>query len=226
MSLVYVVEDDVNIRELILYALKTNGYEAAGFAAAEGLFDAAKQQLPDLFLLDIMLDGADGYAILAKLKKDAATKDRPVIMLTARSAEYDKVRGLDMGADDYITKPFGVLELLSRVRAVLRRSGQPEQRPILSCGHVEMDLWQHRVLVSGQAVELNLKEFELLRFLLEHRDRVLSREQIMDHIWGCDYVGESRTVDVHIRMLRQKMGDAGELIQTIRGVGYKLGENR
>lgn len=226
MSLVYVVEDDVNIRELILYALKTNGYEAVGFATAEGLFDATKQQLPDLFLLDIMLDGADGYAILAKLKKDAVTKERPVIMLTARSAEYDKVRGLDMGADDYITKPFGVLELLSRVRAVLRRSGQSEKPPILFCGNVEMDLWQHRVLISGRMVELNLKEFELLRFLLEHRDRVLSREQIMDHIWGCDYVGESRTVDVHIRMLRQKMGDAGALIQTIRGVGYKLGENR
>lgn len=226
MKQVFIVEDDQNIRELISYALNNNGYKARGFADAKGLYEALeKEEPPILFLLDIMLDGEDGYTILGTLKNRVETKEIPVIMLTAKTSEYDKVRGLDMGADDYITKPFGVMELLSRVKAVLRRYGDSEERSVLVHNEIEMDPQKRQTLVNGNAVQLTYKEFELLYYLMNNLDVVLSRDRIMNEIWGYEYAGETRTVDVHIRSLRQKLGDAGKYIKTVRNVGYKLSKD-
>ncbi len=226
MKQVFIVEDDQNIRELISYALNNNGYKARGFADAKGLYEALeKEEPPILFLLDIMLDGEDGYTILGTLKNRVETKEIPVIMLTAKTSEYDKVRGLDMGADDYITKPFGVMELLSRVKAVLRRYGDSEERSVLVHNEIEMDPQKRQTLVNGNEVQLTYKEFELLYYLMSNLDVVLSRDRIMNEIWGYEYAGETRTVDVHIRSLRQKLGDAGKYIKTVRNVGYKLSKD-
>lgn len=226
MKQVFIVEDDQNIRELISYALNNNGYKARGFADAKGLYEALeKEEPPILFLLDIMLDGEDGYTILGTLKNRVETKEIPVIMLTAKTSEYDKVRGLDMGADDYITKPFGVMELLSRVKAVLRRYGDSEERSVLVHNEIEMDPQKRQALVNGNEVQLTYKEFELLYYLMNNLDVVLSRDRIMNEIWGYEYAGETRTVDVHIRSLRQKLGDAGKYIKTVRNVGYKLSKD-
>ncbi|MFR9279962.1 response regulator transcription factor [Levyella massiliensis] len=226
MKQVFIVEDDQNIRELISYALNNNGYKARGFADAKGLYEALeKEEPPILFLLDIMLDGEDGYTILGTLKNRVETKEIPVIMLTAKTSEYDKVRGLDMGADDYITKPFGVMELLSRVKAVLRRYGDSEERSVLVHNEIEMDPQKRQTLVNGNEVQLTYKEFELLYYLMNNLDVVLSRDRIMNEIWGYEYAGETRTVDVHIRSLRQKLGDAGKYIKTVRNVGYKLSKD-
>lgn len=226
MKQVFIVEDDQNIRELISYALNNNGYKARGFADAKGLYEALKkEELPILFLLDIMLEGEDGYTILGTLKNRVKTKEIPVIMLTAKTSEYDKVRGLDMGADDYITKPFGVMELLSRVKAVLRRYGDSEERSVLVHNEIEMDPQKRQTLVNGNEVQLTYKEFELLYYLMNNLDVVLSRDRIMNEIWGYEYAGETRTVDVHIRSLRQKLGDAGKYIKTVRNVGYKLSKD-
>lgn len=226
MKQVFIVEDDQNIRELISYALNNNGYKARGFADAKGLYEALeKEEPPILFLLDIMLDGEDGYTILGTLKNRVETKEIPVIMLTAKTSEYDKVRGLDMGADDYITKPFGVMELLSRVKAVLRRYGDSEERSVLVHNEIEMDPQKRQTLVNGNEVQLTYKEFELLYYLKNNLDVVLSRDRIMNEIWGYEYAGETRTVDVHIRSLRQKLGDAGKYIKTVRNVGYKLSKD-
>lgn len=226
MKQVFIVEDDQNIRELISYALNNNGYKARGFADAKGLYDALKKEEPPiLFLLDIMLDGEDGYTILGTLKNRVETKEIPVIMLTAKTSEYDKVRGLDMGADDYITKPFGVMELLSRVKAVLRRYGDSEEHSVLVHNEIEMDPQKRQTLVDGNEVQLTYKEFELLYYLMNNLDVVLSRDRIMNEIWGYEYAGETRTVDVHIRSLRQKLGDAGKYIKTVRNVGYKLSKD-
>ena len=226
MKQVFIVEDDQNIRELISYALNNNGYKARGFADAKGLYEALeKEEPPILFLLDIMLDGEDGYTILGTLKNRVETKEIPVIMLTAKTSEYDKVRGLDMGADDYITKPFGVMELLSRVKAVLRRYGDSEERSVLVHNEIEMDPQKRQTLVNGNEVHLTYKEFELLYYLMNNLDVVLSRDRIMNEIWGYEYAGETRTVDVHIRSLRQKLGDAGKYIKTVRNVGYKLSKD-
>ena len=226
MKQVFIVEDDQNIRELISYALNNNGYKARGFADAKGLYEALeKEEPPILFLLDIMLDGEDGYTILGTLKNRVETKEIPVIMLTAKTSEYDKVRGLDMGADDYITKPFGVMELLSRVKAVLRRYGDSEERSVLVHNEIEMDPQKRQTLVNGNVVQLTYKEFELLYYLMNNLDVVLSRDRIMNEIWGYEYAGETRTVDVHIRSLRQKLGDAGKYIKTVRNVGYKLSKD-
>ncbi|MDO5690727.1 MAG: response regulator transcription factor [Tissierellia bacterium] len=226
MDRIFIVEDDDNIRELIVYAMRTGGYQSEGFPSAEGLYERLAIEKPRLFILDIMLDGDDGYKILEKLKKRPETKDIPVIMLTAKAAEYDKVKGLDMGSDDYITKPFGVMELLSRVKAVLRRTEGPveeEDQPV-SYQEIVMDLKKRSVEVAGKTVELTFKEYELLYFLIVNAGIVLTRDRIMNQVWGFDYQGESRTVDVHIRTLRQKLGDYGTLIKTVRNVGYKIGE--
>lgn len=226
MKHVYIVEDDLNIRELISYALNNNGYKATGFSDAKGLYKALETgTMPLLFILDIMLDGEDGYSILETLKNRVETREIPVIMLTAKTSEFDKVRGLDMGADDYVTKPFGVMEFLSRVKAVLRRYGEIEERSILRHEGIEMDPQKRMTKVDGAGITLTYKEFELLYYLMNNLDVVLSRDRIMNEIWGYEYAGETRTVDVHIRSLRQKLGEQGRLIKTVRNVGYKLSKD-
>lgn len=223
--MIYCVEDDRSIRELIIYALKANGFEAYGFNESRSFFAALDRNLPSLVLLDIMLPGEDGITILKRLKASAKTRDLPVIMLTAKSAEYDKVLGLDSGADDYITKPFGIMELLSRVKAVLRRAGhQSAKRTTFTAGGLTMDVERYSVQVDGQEVTLTFKEFALLKYLLENKGIVLTRDRLLQEVWGYDYEGETRTVDVHIRTLRQKLGPAGSVIETVRGVGYRIGE--
>lgn len=224
---IFIVEDDKNIRDLIAYALKSSDYEAQGFEGGDSLYKALENESPDLFILDIMLDGDDGYTILEKIRSRARTKDIPVIMLTAKTGEYDKVRGLDMGADDYVTKPFGVMELISRVRAVLRRARPykvTEDEYKFTYKDLVLDTAKRSVSLEGEAVDLSYKEFELLRYLMENEDRVLTRDEIMSEVWGFDYRGETRTVDVHIRSLRQKLGPHRDYIKTIRNVGYKIGD--
>ena len=188
------------------------------------LFEALAERQASLILLDVMLPGEDGLAILNRLKSSEVTKDIPVIMVTAKSAEYDKVRGLDCGADDYITKPFGMMEFIARVRAVLRRTGREDKdNATLQVGDLQILVQQHQVFSAGQKVTLTLKEFELLKFLMENQGIVLSRDRLLGHVWGYDFDGETRTVDVHIRTLRQKLGPCGEYIETVRGVGYRIG---
>lgn len=223
MPKIYCVEDDEGIRELVIYALENNGFQAQGFEDGAQFLAKVKESIPDLVILDIMLPGENGWKILEILKDDSKLKDIPVIMLTAKSAEYDKVRGLNMGADDYISKPFGVMELISRVRAVLRRTNPSTSISRLSLNGVEMDYDKRRVTNDGELINLTYKEFELLYYLLKNQDIVLSREALMNHIWGYDFEGETRTVDVHIANIRQKLGSKGEIIQTIRNVGYKAG---
>ena len=222
--MIFCVEDDGNIRDLVVYTLETTGFAACGFEDGASFFEALADSLPELVLLDIMLPGEDGLEILRKMKASARTRKVPVIMLTAKGAEYDKVMGLDAGADDYVTKPFGMMELVSRIRAVLRRSGQKEEEDILMLGSLCLNPRKHEVTVNGDAVSLTLKEFELLRLLLENRNIVLTRDRLLEDIWGYDFDGETRTVDVHIRTLRQKLGDEGNRIETVRGVGYRIGE--
>ncbi len=221
--LIYCVEDDDSIRELICYALKSGGYQAEGFAESGDFWRRMEENTPRLVLLDIMLPGEDGMQLLHKMKNDAAQRNIPVIMLTAKTTELDKVAGLDAGADDYITKPFSVLELLSRVRAVLRRS-QPTGAETLSCGEVTMDPLRRTVTSGGHPVELTYKEFELLCYMMRNCDIVLSRTRLMENVWGFDFEGESRTVDMHIKTLRQKLGAGGSIIKTVRGVGYKVSQ--
>lgn len=221
--MIYVVEDDPGIRELECYALKQAGFEARGFEEGEAFLEAVRVQLPQLVLLDVMLPGEDGNRLLARLRQDPRTRRLPVIMVTARGEEMDKVQGLDGGADDYIVKPFGVMELLSRVRAVIRRAGD-EQSPQteLAVGDLRMDVARHRVFVKGRDVTLTHMEFELLRYLLINRGIALTRERLLDAVWGVDYPGDTRTVDVHMRTLRVKLGEASRCLQTVRGVGYRL----
>lgn len=221
--MIYCVEDDRNIRELIIYTLETSGYEAKGFSDGEGFWKAMEKQYPELILMDIMLPGQDGVSILKELKEQYNTKDIPVIMVTAKGAEYDKVMGLNCGADDYIAKPFGMMEFIARVKAVLRRSVPKKTGRVLEYGNLKVDLDQHTVMAGNEDVVLTLKEFDMLCYLLKNRGIVLTRDQLLGHIWGYDFNGETRTVDVHIRTLRQKLGDAGELIETVRGVGYRIG---
>lgn len=220
---IYLVEDDDSIRELVLYALKNSGYRAKGFESGEKFLSACRTEPPALALLDIMLPGEDGLQILRRMREDRVTPQIPVIMLTAKASEYDKVKGLDLGADDYVTKPFGVMELLSRVRAVLRRSGSVEEpATALAVGEIALDESRREVTVAGEQVTLTFKEFELLCFLMRNTDLVLSRDRIMERVWGFDFEGESRTVDMHIKSLRQKLGQQGDAIRTVRGVGYKI----
>ena len=223
--MIYCVEDDRSIRELIVYALKSEGFDASGFSESKSFYQALDESLPTMILLDIMLPDEDGIEILKKLKKSAKTREIPVIMITAKSSEYDKVLGLDTGADDYITKPFGIMELLSRVKAVLRRTGGLTDPSELSVANVVMNIERHTVTVDDEEVILTLKEFDLLKYLIENVGIVLSRDKLLEKVWGYEYEGETRTVDVHIRTLRQKLGDAGSIIETVRGVGYRIGGN-
>lgn len=222
--MIYCVEDDSNIRELVVYTLNTTGMSARGFEDGKAFMEALAFETPELILLDIMLPGEDGLEILRKLKGSAKTKEIPVIMVTAKSAEYDKVIGLDGGADDYVTKPFGMMELVSRIKAVLRRTKREKVEGCYQVGCLEMDLKRHEVMADGKSVTLTLKEFELLSRLVQNKNIVLTRDRLLEEIWGYDFDGETRTVDVHVRTLRQKLGAAGEMIQTVRGVGYRLGE--
>lgn len=222
-KLIYCVEDEKNIRELVVYALNSSDFRAEGFEDGEAFRAGIKKAMPDLVLLDIMLPEEDGMSILAELRQSKETRQLPVILLTAKGSEFDKVQGLDAGADDYVAKPFGVMELLSRVRAVLRRSRLDREQPVLQVGKILMNQEERRVLADGRELQLTFKEFELLRFLMENENMVLSRDKLLDIVWGYDSEVETRTVDVHIRSLRQKLGDLGELIETIRNVGYRIG---
>lgn len=224
--MIYCVEDDDNIRELVVYTLDSTGLPAKGFPSGTEFKAALKNETPELILLDIMLPGEDGMELLSDVRKNSKTKNVPVIMLTAKGAEYDKVSALDMGADDYVTKPFGMMELVSRIRAVLRRSGRGKNtdEPVLSTGKIKMDVLRHKVTVNGKEVVLTLKEFELLKKLILNLGVVLTREQLLEDIWGYNFDGETRTVDVHVRSLRQKLGKAGDRIETVRGVGYRIRE--
>lgn len=229
MQKIYCVEDDESVRELVIYALQSSGFEASGFVCAEEFFPALKNNIPDLILLDIMLPGIDGVEILKEVRKNPKTQHTPIIMLTARGSEYDKITGLDNGADDYVTKPFGVMELIARVKAVLRRSNsqslnEEHHSNELSAGKGLLTLNHdfHKVFVDGEEVILTLKEFELLHYLLKNKNIVISRDKIMDEVWDYNYAAETRTVDVHIKTLRHKLGVASKLIETIRGVGYKI----
>ena len=230
---IYIVEDDENIREIVVYALRSVGFDVTGFEAGAGFFSALlRQGPPDLVLLDIMLPEDDGLSILKRLRSEARTKALPVIMLTAKSDEYDKVTGLDMGADDYIAKPFGVLELISRAKAVLRRSGgathagggSGEGEDRLEIGGLSLDNARREVRVDGTKVGLTFREHELLHYLMLNEGLALRRDKLLEAVWGYDYEGESRTVDMHIKSLRQKLGKGCTLIKTIRNVGYKLGD--
>ena len=222
--MIYCVEDDTSIRELMLYTLRASGFQAEGFPDGAGLFEALCRNQPRLILLDVMLPGMDGIEILKKLRNAPATAKIPVIMASAKGTEYDKVVGLDAGADDYLAKPFGMMEMVSRIRAVLRRSSPSVPESVLHFAQIRMDPLSHTVIAADQRVELTVKEFSLLRLFLEHPGRVFTREQLLEKIWSTDYLGETRTVDVHIGTLRTKLGSCGEYIRTIRGVGYRLEE--
>lgn len=222
--MIYMLEDDSNIRDFVVYALNGSGFEAKGFGHPRDFHEAVAKELPELVILDIMLPEEDGLSILQKLRSDGATADVPVIMLTAKSTEYDKVLGLDMGADDYLSKPFGTMELISRIKALLRRAKGPklaQEEEYFKAG-LYINKAGHFVEVDGRNVSLTLKEFELLKLLFENRGRVLTRDEILNIVWGYDFDGENRTVDVHIRTLRQKLGSAADVIETVRGIGYKI----
>lgn len=220
--MIYCVEDDEAIRNMVIYTLEASGFEVQGFENGKAFFSAMMMNRPDLVLLDIMLPDMDGIEILKKLKKDNSTKDVPIIMATAKGTEYDKVIGLDLGADDYLTKPFGMMEMVSRVKAVLRRTQPKNDERILEVNGLELDLSGHIVKIDGQRIQLTLKEYELLRLFMENIGRAFTREQLLSKIWESDYLGETRTVDVHIGTLRTKLGEYGKLIRTVRGVGYRM----
>ena len=222
--MIFCVEDDSNIRELVVYTLETTGFRARGFEDGKEFWETLALETPRLVLLDIMLPGEDGIEILKKLKSSPRTREIPVIMVTAKGAEYDKVKGLDLGADDYVTKPFGMMELVSRVKAVLRRSEKAsrDQKNILASGDIEIDTQKHEVTAAGEVVNLTLKEYELLKRLMENQNVVMTRDRLLEDIWGYDFDGETRTVDVHVRTLRQKLGSCGDKIETVRGVGYRM----
>jgi two-component system alkaline phosphatase synthesis response regulator PhoP len=222
--MIYIVEDDVNIREIEGYALKNSGYDVSCFEHSAELYKALDRDIPKLIILDIMLPNEDGLSILASLRKDKRTKHVPIMMVTAKTSEMDKVKGLDLGADDYITKPFGIMELVSRVKALIRRAGGSDTNSNLEYQNVVMNVEKHSVTVDEVNCELTYKEFELLRYLLENQEIVLSRDRIMERVWGFDYEGETRTVDMHIKTLRQKLSAGGDIIKTVRNVGYKIGE--
>ncbi len=221
--MIYYVEDDSSIRDLMLYTLKASGFEARGFADSRDFWEALKERTPDLILLDIMLPGEDGISILKKLRSSPVTEEIPIIMATAKDSEYDKVIGLDSGADDYLAKPFGMMEMISRIKAVLRRSA-PRQPEILECGGIKLDEARHVVTVNDRNVSITLKEYELLKLFMENVGQVFTREVLLSKVWGMDFIGETRTVDVHIGTLRTKLTECGELIKTVRGVGYKMEE--
>lgn len=222
--MIYLVEDDDSIRELVIYTLHSTGMEAQGFALPSAFWAAMTEQKPELVLLDIMLPEEDGLEILKKIREDNATKALPVIMLTAKGTEYDQVVGLDCGADDYVPKPFGMMALVARIKAVLRRTEKPIQEKVLQLGELTVNPTRHVVQVGEMVISLTLKEFELLCLLLENQGVVFTRDQLLNRIWGYSFDGESRTVDVHVRHLRQKLGECGKYIETVRGIGYRSGD--
>ncbi len=223
MQKIYVVEDDENISELVCYALNNGGFKAVSFENGVDFYTGLEKEIPHLIILDIMLPNEDGLTILKKLRQSIKWRNLPIIMLTAKSSEIDKVKGLDSGADDYITKPFSVMELISRINDLLRRTLRTDKNN-LSYGSIVIDDEKHTVFVNGEAVNLTLKEYDLLYYLINNAEIVLSRDKIIEAVWGYNYEGESRTIDMHIKTLRQKLGVSGEHIKTIRGVGYKIGE--
>jgi len=222
--MVYCVEDDSAIRDLIVYTLKASGFNAQGFESDTGFWAAMKEQRPELVILDVMLPGDDGLTILKSLRSSSLTADIPVIMATAKDSEYDKVIGLDSGADDYLAKPFGMMEMISHIKAVLRRTS-PNRVNIFTCGGIVLDENKHTVTANGTPVSLTLKEYELLKLFMNKPGHVFTREILLNSIWGMDFAGETRTVDVHIGTLRTKLAKAGSLIQTVRGIGYRMREN-
>lgn len=222
MAVIYVVEDDRNIREIEVFSLKNSGYTIESFACAKDFYQQLEIRLPNLILLDVMLPDEDGLSIVKKLRTRSETKKIPIILVTAKTSELDKVKGLDIGADDYITKPFGVMELISRVKAMLRRSMDGEEAPQIRIGEILMDRGRHMVSVKGKICELTYKEYELLRLLICNAGMVMPREVIMERVWGTDFEGESRTLDMHIKTLRQKLREGGGCIKTVRNVGYMM----
>ena len=222
MALIYIVEDDQNIREIESFALKNSGYTIMDFECAKDFYHQLAEKVPDCILLDIMLPDEDGLEILKKIRSIPDTRKVPIMMITAKTTELDKVKGLDLGADDYITKPFGIMELISRVKALLRRSMNMEDEKFLSAGDIFLDGEKHMVYVKDEPIDLTFKEYELLKLLIQNQGIVMSRDVIMERIWGIDFEGESRTLDVHIKTLRQKLGAAGSCIKTIRNVGYMI----
>jgi len=220
MALIYIVADDKNIREIETFALKNSGYQIRDFECAAQFYAKMEEKLPNLILLDVMLPDEDGLNIVKKIRSNPESRKIPVILVTAKTTELDKVKGLDMGADDYLTKPFGVMELISRVKALLRRCEGAEDEKFYSVGNLLLDVVKHSVSVDGESIELTYKEYELLRLLMQNAGIVTSRDVIMERVWGTDFEGESRTLDMHIKTLRQKLGSAGTMIKTIRNVGY------
>ena len=223
--MIYCVEDESAIRDLMVYTLKVSGFEAQGFEDGVEFWSAMKAQKPELIILDVMLPGEDGLTILKRLRSSPVTADIPVVMATAKGSEYDKVIGLDGGADDYLAKPFGMMEMVSRIKAVLRRTA-PKQAKIISYGGITLDEGKHTVTVNKTPVSLTLKEYEILKLLIDNPGQVFTREILLSDIWGIDFTGETRTVDVHIGTLRTKLAEAGDLIETVRGVGYKMEEKK
>lgn len=222
--MIFCVEDDESIQSLELYTLRSAGFEAEGFADGDSFWQALRAERPELVLLDVMLPGESGVELLKKMKADQLTREIPIIMATAKGAEYDKIQSLDLGADDYLVKPFGMMEMVSRVKAVLRRCRPVQNREILAVGDLVVDLAEHTVTADGERVALTYKEFELLRLFLSSPGVAFTREKLLAKIWGGEYSGETRTVDMHIRTLRQKLGSYGRLIETVRNVGYRLEE--
>ena len=223
--MIYCVEDESAIRDLMIYTLQASGFDAQGFENDAAFWTAMKEQRPELIILDVMLPGEDGLTILRKLRSSPVTADIPVIMATAKDSEYDKVIGLDSGADDYLAKPFGMMEMVSRIKAVLRRT-TPKQAKVISYGGITIDENRHTVSVNNAPVSLTLKEYELLKLFMDNPGRVFTREALLAGIWGTDFAGETRPVDVHIGTLRTKLSEAGDVIETVRGIGYKMREER
>ena len=222
--MIYCIEDDISIRELIIYTLKLSGFEAKGFETGDELFAEMEKEVPELIMLDIMLPGQDGLSVLKQLKSDQRYHDIPVIMATAKGTEYDVVNGLDLGADDYLSKPFGMMEMVSRVKAVLRRGSNKDVNNIICIKDLVIDKKKRTVKINDEKIDLTLKEFELLQLLCENKGIVFDRQNLLEKIWGMDYLGESRTIDVHIGTLRNKLGEYGKMIRTVHGVGYSLEE--
>lgn len=222
--MIYCVEDDSSILQMMLYALNASGFEARGFENGVDFMAAVQAQKPELVLLDVLLPGVDGIELLKQLRRDADTAQLPVIMATAKTTEFDRVIGLDLGADDYLCKPFGMMEMLSRVRAVLRRAAPREKAAVLTAGSITLDPAAHRVTVGTEKPELTRKEYALLKLLMENKGRAFTRDELLDRIWDVDYAGQTRTVDVHVAALRTKLGDCGAVISTVRGVGYRMEE--
>ena len=220
--MIYCVEDDSSIRELMVYTLQASGFEACGFQDGAAFWNTMKEKKPELVILDIMLPGEDGISILKKLRTSPVTEEIPVIMATAKDSEYDTIIGLDSGADDYLSKPFGMMEMVSRIKAVLRRSTPKKKQKQIQCGRIVIDEGKHTVTVNDRLISLTLKEYELLKLLAENTGQVFTRDILLASVWGADFVGETRTVDVHIGTLRTKLDECGDMIKTVRGVGYKI----